>query len=120
MVEFIYVPSRLHHYTSGLTIEIKDDGCGFERDHVVPRPGHLGLVGMRERALAVGAVVSVQSLPGVGSCVRFEWLDVSVQNMHNVPSVPSAETAARPPDLSPAVSVLAVDRAKLTANEGRS
>ena len=115
-----HVGVHLNGHASGLTIEIKDDGCGFERDHVVPRPGHLGLVGMRERALAVGAVVSVQSLPGVGSCVRFEWLDVSVQNMHNVPSVPSAETAARPPDLSPAVSVLAVDRAKLTANEGRS
>ena len=46
-------------------------------EYVVPRPGHLGLIGMRERALAVGAVVSVQSLPGVHSCVRFERTDVS-------------------------------------------
>ena len=115
-----HVGVHLNGHASGLTIEIKDDGCGFERDHELPRPGHLGLVGMRERALAVGAVVSVQSLPGVGSCVRFEWLDVSVPNVHDVPSVPGVQTAARPPDLAPAVSVLAVDRAKLAANEGRS
>ena len=72
-----HVGVHMNGEAGGLTVEIKDDGCGFERDHVVPRPGHLGLVGMRERALAVGAVVSVQSLPGVGSCVRFEWLEAA-------------------------------------------
>ena len=115
-----HIGVHLNGHAGGLTVEIKDDGCGFERDRVVPRPGHLGLVGMRERALAVGAVVSVQSLPGVGSCVRFEWLDVNVPMVHNVPSVPGVQTAALPPDLAPAVSVLAVDRAKLAANEGQS
>ncbi len=72
-----HVGVHMNGEAGGLTVEIKDDGCGFLRDHVVPRPGHLGLVGMRERALAVGARVSVQSLPGVGSCVRFEWLEAA-------------------------------------------
>jgi PAS domain S-box-containing protein len=58
-----------------LTIEIKDDGLGFDGLSELPKPGHLGLVGMRERALAVGALLTVQSLPGVGSCVRFVWGD---------------------------------------------
>jgi PAS domain S-box-containing protein len=58
-----------------LTVEIKDDGLGFDGPTELIKPGHLGLVGMRERALAVGARLSVKSLPGVGSCVRFEWVD---------------------------------------------
>ena len=115
-----HVGVHLNALASGLTIEIKDDGCGFERENVVPRPGHLGMVGMRERALAVGAVVSVQSLPGVGSCVRFEWLDVSVKSVHDAPGVPGAEPATRPLDLSAAISILTLDRATLAANEGRS
>ncbi len=55
-----------------LTVEIKDDGGGFDPIQSPPA-GHLGLVGMRERALAVGAVLTVKSLPGLGSCVHFEW-----------------------------------------------
>ena len=113
-----HVGVHLNGHANGLTVEIKDDGCGFERDRVVPRPGHLGLVGMRERALAVGAVVSVQSLPGVGSCVRFEWVDASVQNEPSAPSAPNVLMEGRPGDLASAVSFLPVDRAKPAANEG--
>ena len=122
-----HIGVHLNGHASGLTVEIKDDGCGFDRDRVVPRPGHLGLVGMRERALAVGAVVSVQSLPGVGSCVRFEWVDASAQDGLSEPSAPSPHNAPnvlnvpiwdRPGDSSAAVSYRAVDRAKPAANEG--
>ncbi len=62
-----------------LTLEIKDDGLGFEGRNLLPKPGHLGLVGMRERALAVGALLTVQSLPGVGTCVRLVWTDLAAQ-----------------------------------------
>ena len=113
-----HIGVHLNGHAGGLTVEIKDDGCGFDRDRVVPRPGHLGLVGMRERALAVGAVVSVQSLPGVGSCVRFEWADASVQDGLSEPSAPGVPMRGRPGNVSPAVSYLAVDRAKPAANEG--
>jgi PAS domain S-box-containing protein len=64
-----------------LTIEIKDDGLGFDGPSELPKPGHLGLVGMRERALAVGARLTVKSLPGVGSCVRFEWLEACTEDL---------------------------------------
>jgi hypothetical protein len=38
-----------------LQLEIVDDGHGIGADMRGGRPGHLGLVGMRERALAIGA-----------------------------------------------------------------
>ncbi len=119
-----HIGVHLNGHAGGLTVEIKDDGCGFERDRVVPRPGHLGLVGMRERALAVGALVSVQSLPGVGSCVRFEWADASVQQGLGEPGEPTARDAPnvwmedRPGDGLPIVSYLATGRAQPAANEG--
>ena len=118
-----HVGVHVRGHANGLTIEIKDDGCGFVRDSVVPRPGHLGLVGMRERALAVGAVVAVQSLPGVGSSVRFEWLDVSAQDLQTDQDTQTAQTshaADRLADGSPGVTTQALDRAASAANEGRS
>ena len=116
-----HIGVHLNGHAGGLTVEIKDDGCGFDRDRVVPRPGHLGLVGMRERALAVGAVVSVQSLPGVGSSVRFEWTDASVQDGLGEPQAhnpPNEVMADRSGGLLPAVSFVAIERAKSAANEG--
>ena len=68
-----HIGVHLSGQAHALTVEIKDDGRGFDQLKLQPEPGHLGLVGMRERALAVGAVLTVQSLAGVGSCVRFEW-----------------------------------------------
>ncbi len=34
------------------------------------RPGHFGLVGMRERAAAIGATLTVDSMPGKGTAIR--------------------------------------------------
>jgi PAS domain S-box-containing protein len=80
-----------------LTVEIKDDGLGFDGSSELPKPGHLGLVGMRERALAVGAQLTVKSLTGVGSCVRFEWLAVDPEDVDEAlapaPSVAQASMA---------------------------
>ncbi|MCK9389084.1 MAG: PAS domain S-box protein [Sulfuritalea sp.] len=50
-------------------IEIKDDGVGFDADS--PRKQNsFGLVGIHERALAVGGEVEVSSAPGWGTVVR--------------------------------------------------
>lgn len=54
-----------------VTLEIRDDGIGFE-------PGersaeHLGLRIMKERAAAIGADVSIQSSPGQGTTVWVSW-----------------------------------------------
>lgn len=62
-------PSR-----SGFTpacLRIIDNGCGFELADIAS--GHLGLEIMRERAEAVGAVVSIQSQTGCGTQVTIEW-----------------------------------------------
>lgn len=51
-----------------LVLEVRDDGCGFD-DHA-PRPGHLGLITMRERAERAGGRLTVDSRPGAGTTVR--------------------------------------------------
>jgi PAS domain S-box-containing protein len=63
---------RLAKEQDQLVMEIWDNGVGFEapKDWLdLARQGHLGLVGMRERAEAVGAVLEVVSKGGEGSRV---------------------------------------------------
>lgn len=47
-----------------VVIEISDDGVGFDVDALEARPGHLGLVSMRERVHAVGGELRIASRPG--------------------------------------------------------
>ncbi len=67
-VEIEFVPSETR-------LEISDDGLGFDvpasLTDLAPA-GHFGLLGMRERADLVGAVLEIQSQPGRGThvCVR--------------------------------------------------
>jgi signal transduction histidine kinase len=54
-------------------LEIRDNGVGFRLpDHWIDlaRQGHLGLVGMRERAEAAGGRLQILSRPGEGTTVR--------------------------------------------------
>ncbi|MEI7887027.1 MAG: GAF domain-containing sensor histidine kinase [Actinomycetes bacterium] len=50
-------------------LEVTDDGQGFEIARGV-RDSSYGLVGMRERADAIGASLSIESSPGAGTIVR--------------------------------------------------
>jgi signal transduction histidine kinase len=50
-----------------LTLEVRDDGCGFDADG---RPAGLGLLGMRERAELTGGQLDITSRPGEGTTVR--------------------------------------------------
>ena len=62
------------HCTEGLlTVEIIDDGAGFlpERSGF-PAGGHLGIIGMRERATAVGGTLRAESAPHVGTRISLE------------------------------------------------
>jgi signal transduction histidine kinase len=53
---------------NGLTLEVSDDGVGF--DPSLSRPGHLGLTTMAARSNRLGGTFEVQSAPGAGSRVR--------------------------------------------------
>jgi two-component system NarL family sensor kinase len=48
-----------------VTLAIRDDGRGF--DPALPRDGHHGLIGMRERARLLGGHLRVHSRPGHGT-----------------------------------------------------
>jgi PAS domain S-box-containing protein len=53
---------------SEVVLTVRDDGVGF--DPAEPHPGHFGLETMRERALRIGAQLSLESAPGTGTEVR--------------------------------------------------
>lgn len=66
-------PSRirclLSYTTEGVTLEMEDNGCGFDSSKAPPA-GHFGLTGMRERANKIQAQFSLISNPGTGTKVR--------------------------------------------------
>jgi PAS domain S-box-containing protein len=54
---------------TSLRLEIRDDGAGFEPASA-GRPGAFGLLGIRERARAIGADFRIDSAPGRGTRIR--------------------------------------------------
>ncbi|GAC1574856.1 MAG: hypothetical protein NVS3B24_02560 [Candidatus Dormibacteria bacterium] len=58
----------------GTEVVIKDDGVGFNAEDIdAPRPGHLGITGMRERMQLAGGRVKITSGPGAGTTIRL-WM----------------------------------------------
>ena len=57
-----------------LRLSVRDDGVGLidRIGDAVARPGHWGLVGMRERAAHIGAELSIQSVVGQGTAVELD------------------------------------------------
>ncbi|HEV8715120.1 MAG TPA: PAS domain S-box protein [Candidatus Binatia bacterium] len=53
-----------------LTVEIHDQGRGFEPDTVLAAGAGSGLVGMRERAALLGGQLTVEAAPGQGTRIR--------------------------------------------------
>jgi signal transduction histidine kinase len=53
---------------NGLQLEVVDDGSGFDRSTIDPR--RLGIVGMGERAAAIGGGLDVESRVGEGTRIR--------------------------------------------------
>jgi signal transduction histidine kinase len=51
-----------------LSLLIEDDGVGF--DPAAARPGHFGLVGLKEQAQLIGADIAIASAPERGTSVR--------------------------------------------------
>lgn len=56
-----------------LKVDVVDDGVGIAPDFQLGRPGHLGVVGMRERAVSIGARCSITAEPGGGTRVCLSW-----------------------------------------------
>lgn len=54
-----------------VTLTIQDDGQGFSHEDIPT--GHLGLGIMAERAEAIGAELTLESQPGMGTILRLEW-----------------------------------------------
>ncbi|MEP7289444.1 MAG: sensor histidine kinase [Chloroflexota bacterium] len=52
-----------------LTLQIRDDGIGFDRMHV-PASGHYGLLGLHERARLVGGKLEIESTLGAGTSIQ--------------------------------------------------
>jgi signal transduction histidine kinase len=62
------VEVRLSSGEDWLTLEVRDDGDGFDPNGSFP--GHLGLQTMRERAMRLGGTIEVTSAPTRGTLVR--------------------------------------------------
>lgn len=63
-----HIRLSLDRRSTGLRLVVVDDGQGFDPATVDPR--RLGIVGMRERAAAIGATFRIESAPGRGTWVR--------------------------------------------------
>jgi signal transduction histidine kinase len=65
---------RLTFYENTAELIVCDNGTGFQVDGEdwveYARQGHLGLVGMKERAEATGGVLQLTSRPGEGTQIR--------------------------------------------------
>jgi signal transduction histidine kinase len=63
---------RLAPHSGALLLEIGDNGCGFAPERVVEAQadGHLGLLGMRERAELLGGQFVLETEPAQGTIIR--------------------------------------------------
>jgi signal transduction histidine kinase len=61
------VEVSLAYTSNALRVLIRDDGRGFSREQSSGEPGHYGIIGMKERALHIGAEFDLVSTPGAGT-----------------------------------------------------
>jgi signal transduction histidine kinase len=71
------VTIQLEYDAAAVELHIHDDGQGFDPEHTPS--GHYGLTMMRERAEAVGMMLSVTSQPGHGTEIAIRWTELPEQ-----------------------------------------
>lgn len=59
------VDVELRREDSFVLLDIRDDGVGF--DPAQPKTDHFGLLGIKERAISIGATLEISSAPGEGA-----------------------------------------------------
>jgi PAS domain S-box-containing protein len=64
-------PEGVEDWRGQLILQVRDDGQGFDPGDT--EPGQLGLGIMRERAEAIGAMLTITSQPGQGTQVTLAW-----------------------------------------------
>jgi signal transduction histidine kinase len=68
------VKVRMEYGPAEVTLEVGDDGAGFSPETAAnDSTGHFGLMGMRERALRIGAVLRVDGRSEYGTRVSLTW-----------------------------------------------
>jgi signal transduction histidine kinase len=67
-----HVAVRLTAREEALTVEVTDDGIGFDPHAGELRSRHLGLTSMEERARELGGRLEIESRPGTGTTVRLK------------------------------------------------
>lgn len=61
---------RMFHHATTLTIEIRDNGKGFDISQLNKQPGHYGLIGLQERACLAGGTLQIESAQGMGTMIQ--------------------------------------------------
>lgn len=89
-----------------LTLTIADDGVGFDPEQLRGSSG-MGLDHMRERARALGGVLTIDSSPGAGARVCFELLGVGDAGYR---VAPAEESVHRDATQSANLRVFVIDR----------
>ena len=62
---------RLEYAADSVSLEVRDDGCGFDPTAAAPR-GHFGLLGIQERAGKLNAALHLASAPSQGTTLRIK------------------------------------------------
>ena len=81
------VSVELRSVGAGCRVRIQDDGKGFDMEVTDSKPGHLGLVSMRERAQIAGGWWLIRSPADGGTVVEF-WLPFEAETASAVNGQP--------------------------------
>jgi signal transduction histidine kinase len=83
---------RLEFGRERVRLSVGDDGIGFEPGESTGVDGHLGLLGMEERAALLGGALGVRSSEGRGTTITAQ---VPLAQAAHVPEGPGASVASR-------------------------
>ncbi len=64
-----------------VTVMVQDDGIGFDQEKAIAERHHLGLISMRERAENIGGTFSIESTPGQGSLLAWEFAQAKIERI---------------------------------------